>query len=330
MNGGNILIFKRINELQAGVKVDSFYIIKSVSSRMSTNNKKYLDFTMGDKTGEISAKLWDASDDDKEAYKENVLVKVRASVVEWQNNLQLKIDKIRVSNDEDKVNITDFVASAPDSAEDMYLNVLEFIEKIKNQDIKNIVSYILDASGEKIMNFPAAKKNHHSIRSGLLYHVTTMLKAGEGLCKVYSFLNTDLVYAGVILHDMAKLEEMDASELGIVTDYTIQGQLLGHIVMGAEKIRAAADVLGVDKEVSMILQHMVLAHHYEPEYGSPKKPMLPEAEMLHYLDDMDATMYDMKKAVDSVKPGEMSDQVWSLERRKIYNSQFDKIVLDEQ
>ena len=324
MNGGNILIFKRINELQAGVKVDSFYIIKSVSSRISSNNKKYLDFTMGDKTGEISAKLWDASDEDKDSYKENVLVKVRASVVEWQNNLQLKIDKIRVSNEEDKVDVTDFVASAPDSAEDMYLIVLEYIEKIKNEDIKKVVNYILDAAGEKIMNFPAAKKNHHSVRSGLLYHVTTMLKAGEGLCNVYSFLNTDLVYAGVILHDMAKLEEMDASELGIVSDYTIEGQLLGHIVMGAEKIRVAADELGTDKEISMILQHMVLAHHYEPEYGSPKKPMLPEAEMLHYLDDMDATMFDMKKAVDSVKPGEMSDQVWSLERRKIYNSRFDK------
>lgn len=318
--------FKKINELKAGIKVDSFYIIKSVSSRISSNNKKYLDLTMGDKTGEISAKLWDASDEDEELYKENVLVKVRAAVVEWQNNLQLKIDKVRPSNEEDGVKITDFVPSAPEPSEDMYLNVLEYIDKIKNEDIKKIVNYILEDAGEKIMNFPAAKKNHHAVRSGLLYHITTMLKAGEGLCKVYDFLNTDLVYAGVILHDMAKLEEMKSTEIGIVTDYTIEGQLLGHIVMGAEKIRAAADAIGVDKEISMILQHMILAHHYEPEYGSPKKPMLPEAEMLHYLDDMDATMFDMKKAVGSVKPGEMSDPVWSLEKRKIYNSIFDKNI----
>jgi 3'-5' exoribonuclease len=326
MNGGIILNFKKIKELKAGTKVDSFYIIKSVSSRVSSNNKKYLDLTMGDKTGEISAKLWDASDEDGELYNENVLVKVRASVVEWQNNLQLKIDKIRLSTEEDEVKITDFVPSAPDSSEDMYITVLEYIDKIQNGDIKRIVNYILDDAGEKIMNFPAAKKNHHAVRSGLLYHITTMLKAGDRLCQVYDFLNTDLVYAGVILHDMAKLEEMKASEIGIVTDYTIEGQLLGHIVMGAEKIRAAGDAIGANKEISMILQHMILAHHYEPEYGSPKKPMLPEAEMLHYLDDMDATMFDMKKAVESVNPGEMSDPVWSLEKRKIYNSIFDKNI----
>jgi 3'-5' exoribonuclease len=326
MNGGIILNFKKIKELKSGTKVDSFYIIKSVSNRISSNNKKYLDLTMGDKTGEISAKLWDASDEDGELYNENVLVKVRASVVEWQNNLQLKIDKIRLSTEEDGVKITDFVPSAPDSSEDMYITVLEYIDKIQNEDIKRIVNYILDDAGEKIMNFPAAKKNHHAVRSGLLYHITTMLKAGERLCQVYDFLNTDLVYAGVILHDMAKLEEMKASEIGIVTDYTIEGQLLGHIVMGAEKIRAAGDAIGANKEISMILQHMILAHHYEPEYGSPKKPMLPEAEMLHYLDDMDATMFDMKKAVESVNPGEMSDPVWSLEKRKIYNSIFDKNI----
>ncbi|WP_010234309.1 3'-5' exoribonuclease YhaM family protein [Clostridium arbusti] len=322
--------FKQINELKAGIRIDSFYVIKSASSRMSSNNKKFLDLNVGDKTGEISAKLWDASSEDEELYKENKLVKVRASVVEWQNNLQLKIDKIRLAIDEDGVDVKDFVPSAPYEAEDMYITMLDYIGKIKNKDIKDIVNYIIDKAGDKIMNFPAAKKNHHSIRSGLLYHVTTMLKAGDALSKVYTFINTDLLYAGVILHDMAKLEEMDASELGIVSEYTIEGQLLGHIVMGTEKIKEAADKVGADKEISMMLQHMILSHHYEPEYGSPKKPMFPEAEMLHYLDDMDATMFDMKKAVDSTNPGEVSDPVWSLEKRRIYNSKFYKESRSEQ
>lgn len=316
----------KINELQAGIRIESFYIIKAASVRVSSNNKKYLDLTLGDKTGEISAKLWDASDADENSYKENILVKVRASVVEWQNNLQLKIDRIRLSTDEDNIDISDFVASAPFQGEEMYLLMLEYIDKIQNKDIKNIVNYIIDKAGDKMINFPAAKKNHHSVRAGLLYHITTMLKAGERLCEVYDFLNKDLIYAGVILHDMAKLEEMDASELGIVTDYTIEGQLLGHIVMGTEKIREAALAVAADNEISMILQHMVIAHHFQPEYGSPKKPMLPEAQMLHFLDDMDAVMYDMKKAVLSTKPGTMSDAVWSLEKRKIYNSKFDKLI----
>ena len=156
-----------------------------------------------------------------------------------------------------------------------------------------------------------------------MYHVTTMLKAGEKLLEVYDFLNKDLIYAGVILHDMAKIDEMDASELGIVKDYTIEGQLLGHIVMGAENIREAANEVKADNERSLILQHMIIAHHYEAEYGSPKKPMIPEAQMLHYLDDMDATMYDMKKAIDGTQIGTMSEPVWSLEKRKIYKYSFD-------
>lgn len=316
--------FKRINELQAGNRIDSFYLIKAVSVRVSSNNKKYLDLTLADKTGEISAKLWDATDEDENLYKENVLVKIRAAVVEWQNNLQLKIDRIRLSAKEDNIDISDYVASAPFPGEEMYILMLEYVDKIQNKDIKSIVNYIIDKAGDKMINFPAAKKNHHSVRSGLLYHITTMLKAGEKLCEVYDFLNKDLIYAGVILHDMAKLEEMDASELGIVSDYTIEGQLLGHLVMGSEKIREAAIAVNADSEISMILQHMIIAHHFEPEYGSPKKPMLPEAQMLHFLDDMDATMYDMKKAVSSTEPGSMSDAVWSLEKRRIYNSKFDK------
>lgn len=316
--------FKQISELRAGIRIDSFYVIKSVSSRVSSNNKKFLDLIVGDKSGEISAKLWDASTEDEELYRENKLVKIRAAVVEWQNNLQLKIDKIRLVNEQDGVDIKNFVPSAPYDSEDMYIIMLDYIAKIENRDIKDIVNYIIDKAGDKLMNFPAAKKNHHSVRAGLLYHVTTMLKAAEALSKVYVFLNKDLLYAGVILHDMAKLEEMEASDIGIVTDYTIEGQLLGHIVMGTEKIAEAANELGVDKEISMMLQHMILSHHYEPDYGSPKKPMFPEAEMLHYLDDMDATMFDMKKAIDSIKPGELSDPVWSLEKRKIYNAKFDK------
>ncbi|URZ07127.1 3'-5' exoribonuclease YhaM family protein [Clostridium felsineum] len=315
---------KTISELEAGNRIDGFFIIKSVEKRISSNNKKYLDFTFGDKTGDINGKLWDASDSDEDTFVNNILVKVRGTVIEWQNNLQLKIDKIRKTVESDEVKVSDFVPSAPYLADDMYSTILEYVEKVKNDDIKNILYDVLESAGEKIMYWPAAKKNHHSVRSGLLYHTSTMLKAGEKISEVYTFLNTDLIYAGVILHDMAKLEEMESSELGIVTDYSIEGQLLGHIILGVEKVRNSAKKVGADKEISMMLEHMVLSHHYEAEYGSPKKPMFPEAEVLHHLDDMDASMFDMKKALETTDPGEMSDAIWSLDRRRIYKSKFDK------
>lgn len=315
---------KTISEFRSGNRIEGFFIIKSVECRVSSNNKRFLDLTLGDKTGDINSKVWDVSEEDENKYKQNSLIKVRAAVIEWQNNLQLKIDKIREAVPEDNVKIEDFVPSAPYPAEEMYNLIFEYIDKIKNEDIKNIVLEVLDDAGDKIMYWPAAKKNHHALRSGLLYHTTTMLRAGEKVSEIYTTLNTDLIYAGVILHDMAKLEEMLSSELGIVTDYSVEGQLIGHIVLGVEKIRKAAQKVNADPEISMILEHMILSHHYEAEYGSPKKPMFPEAEVLHHLDDMDAALFDMRKALEGIEPGTMSDAVWSLDKRRIYKFKFDK------
>lgn len=325
-DGGILMDFKTISELKEGNKIDGFFIIKSMECRTSTNGKKYIDFTLGDKTGEINAKLWEYSEGDETAYIENCLIKVRAGVVLWQNNLQLKIDKIRLAVSEDGVNVQDYVQAAPYEPEFMYNEIMKFVDKIKNEDIKNIVTIILDESGEKLMHYPAAKKNHHSIRSGLLYHILTMLKSGEKLCEIYTFINTDLLYAGVILHDIAKLEEMDASPLGIVKEYTVEGQLLGHIIQGIKMVEMAAEGVGADKEVTMLLEHMILSHHYEPEYGSPVKPLLPEAELLHHLDIIDARMYDMRKAMEETDRGSFSDKIWSLDSRKIYktNIEYDK------
>ncbi|QAT39449.1 HD domain-containing protein [Clostridium sp. JN-9] len=309
--------YKTISQLEAGTKIDGFYIIKSVEVKTSSTNKKYLDFTLGDKTGEINAKLWDCSDEDLDTYKANTLVKVRAVVADWQSRLQLKLERIRLSVPEDNVNIEDFVPVAPYSSEDMYSTLLGYINNMKDEDIKNIVMYIIEEKEEKLKHYPAAMKNHHSIRGGLLYHVTTMLKVGEKICEVYTSLNKDLLFGGIILHDIAKIEEMDASELGIVNGYTVEGQLLGHIIQGIKQVEIAADALGVDKEKSMLLQHLILTHHYEPEYGSPKKPMIPEGEILHHLDEMDAVMFDMNKALKSTEKGCFSDKVWTLQR-KVY------------
>ncbi|MFD3156292.1 3'-5' exoribonuclease YhaM family protein [Haloimpatiens sp. FM7330] len=309
--------FKTISEFQAGKRVDGFFIVKKVECKVSSNNKKYLDFTLGDKTGEINSKLWNITDED-EKFNINTLVKVRGIVTEWQNALQFKIERIREVIEEDGVDIADFIPVAPFPAEVMYSEIMKYLSKIKNEDIKNIVEYILDDCGEALMYYPAAKSNHHAVRGGLLYHTTTMLKSAEKLCEIYDFLNTDLLYGGIILHDVAKMEEMASSELGIVSEYTIEGQLLGHIVMGVKKVEMAAEKVGADSEIKMLLEHMILAHHYEPEYGSPKKPMIPEAEMLHRLDDLDAKMYDMRKAVQDIEPGQMSDRIWSLDKRTVY------------
>jgi 3'-5' exoribonuclease len=317
---------KKISEIKKGDRVEGFYIIKSVDSKVpnNSNSNKYLDFNLGDVTGDINAKLWECNEELENKFKQNTLVKIKGSVNEWRGKLQLKIESIRLVEEKDEVSIGDYVAVAPYSPESMYDDILNYLSKINNIDIQNIVTNILSDNEEKLMYYPAAKSNHHAVKSGLLYHTTTMLKAGEKLSEIYTFLNTDLLYAGIILHDIGKIYEMDASELGIVSTYTVEGQLIGHIVQGIKMIETASLEVKASKEVSMLLQHMVLAHHYEAEYGSPKKPMIPEAEMLHHLDIMDARMYDMNKALRETEEGKFSERIFSLDNISIYKSFINK------
>ena len=283
---------KKIGEFVKGERVEGFFLLKSVTLKTTNSGgKKYLDLVLSDKTGDILGKVWEIKPEHEEL-KSNTVFKIRGTVNSWQGTLQLKVEHASKVTEEDNINLDDFVQSAPYTSDEMFNTIKDTVHNMNDIDIKNILNRVLEINKDKLMYYPAAKSNHHSIKGGLLYHITTMLKLAENICGIYDFLNRDLVYAGVILHDMAKIKEMSSNEMGIVDEYTLEGTLLGH---------------------------MVLSHHYEPEYGSPVKPLIPEAEMLHYLDVMDARMYDMKKAIKETKENEFSERIWSLDSRRIYN-----------
>lgn len=309
---------KTIENLKVSDKSDGYFLVKSYDIKTSNNKKKYIDITFADKTGEINAKLWEYNEKYLQIFQENNIVKARGEVIEWQGKKQFKISKLRGIIENDNINIDDFVPAAPISSDKMYAEINKYIEKIQDVEIKTLVSNIIKKYENKLKYYPAAKKNHHSYKGGLLYHILRMLQTGEKIGQVYDYLKMDYVYAGVILHDICKTSEMDSNELGIVSDYTTEGKLLGHIIQGIKEIEVQAELIGLDKEKSLILQHMILSHHYQPEYGSPKKPMTPEAELLHYLDIIDARMFDFENALKSVNPGEFSDRIWILDNRNVY------------
>jgi len=310
--------YKRIDQIKVGEITDGYYLVKSVEIKSTTSNKKYLDFFLCDSSGEINAKLWDYDQADN-PFKSNTIIKVRGTIKEWNGKKQFNIERARPASDEDNVKIEDFVPTAPYDSVTLFDQLQSYIEKIDLEDLRTIVSRIIELYKEKIQYYPAAQKNHHSVRSGWLYHVVTMLQTGEKITEVYSFLNRDLLFAGIILHDISKLDEMDANELGFVTAYTVEGQLLGHILQGVKLVDRVARELGSDAEVSLLLQHLIASHHYTVEWGSPKSPMIPEGEILHYLDIIDAHMYDMKTVLDETSAGQITDKVWVLGRR-LYRS----------
>ena len=309
---------KTIAAFEKGDVIQGFYMVKTAVLKTTNANNRYIDLAIIDRTGEVNAKIWDPDMVKNNEIGDGVLVKLKGVVNDWQGQSQLKIEKIRPITAEDNVCVEDFVPTAPYSSEYMLGEILKVMIKIKDNDIKQITSAILNENKEKLMHYPAAMKNHHSIRGGLLYHIMTMLKMAEKVMEVYTDLNSDFLYAGVILHDLAKIDEMDANDLGIVSSYTTEGMLLGHIIQGIKAIERVGEEIGADREKVILLEHLVLSHHYEPEFGSPKRPMIPEGEVLHYLDLMDARMYDMKKALDSVNPGTFSDRVWLLHNRQMY------------
>ena len=310
-----------ISELKVSREIISCFIVKSSAVKIGSNKKAYLDLLLADRTGEISAKKWDIADEELpglEKIKEGIVIKVKALVTEWNGMKQLRITRIRQTSAEDNIEMKDYIKAAPENAEDMYEYILSRAEAFSDNDLKAICVKQLEDNREKLMYYPAAQKNHHAERAGLLYHIKRMLMMAERACEVYTNLNRELVMAGVILHDMEKLNEIVANEMGIASGYSFEGKMLGHLVLGVRELDRLAQELEIPREKAVMLEHMMLSHHYEPEFGSPKKPLFPEAEMLHYLDMIDAKMFDMQEAVEKTEPGQFSDRVWTLDNRTIY------------
>lgn len=304
-----------IADIKTNQELVSYFIVKTIAVKVGSNKKAYLDLLLADCTGEISAKKWDIADEELpglEKIKEGAVIKVKALVTEWNGMKQLRVTRIRQTSAEDGIDMKDYIKAAPEDAGQMYSYILGKAESFEDRDLRSICVKQLTDNREKLMYYPAAQKNHHAEMAGLLYHVKRMLMMAEKACEVYTNLNKELVMAGVILHDMEKINEIESNELGISTGYSFEGKMLGHLVQGVRTIDRLAGELDIPREKAVMLEHMMISHHYEPEFGSPKKPLFPEAEMLHYLDMIDAKMFDMQEALEKTEPGMFQRQSMDL------------------
>lgn len=314
-----------IAELKTGEEFADYFLVKSSDIRVGGNGKQYLDLTLADSSGEISAKKWDIDEGELprlQALKEGLTVAVKADVKEWKGAKQLRVMKIRETNVGDMFELRDLVKAAPEPSEEMYDYIISRINAFEDQELKELCLGLYQENKERLMYYPAAASNHHAEYGGLLYHVKRMMMMGERACEVYTNLSKDLLLAGVAIHDIEKLNEIISDKNGISPGYSLEGNMLGHIVQGVTLIHERCEKLGIGEEKTILLEHMVLSHHYEPEFGSPKKPLFPEAEMLHYLDMVDAKMFDMEESLNGVEPGEFGSKVWTLDNRRIYKRTF--------
>lgn len=299
--------------------VDGFCLIKSIDKKTSSKGDTYLDMTLSDSEGEINAKLWRYNKATHGEYGVNDLVKIRGLITQYNGADQLKVEKIRPVTPEDGVNVSDFVKSADYSGEQMFEELYRIVDGFSDGDLRKIVTAILDDNRLALLYWPAAFKLHHAVRGGLLLHTLSIVRLAEGVCRVYPFVDRELLISGAILHDIAKLSEFTVAETGIATGYSVDGNLLGHLAMGAMVIDKYAERLNVNPKTATLLEHMVLSHHGEPEFGAAVRPMFIEAELLSELDLMDSRIYEMREAVSAAPAEDFSARVWAMDNRKLYN-----------
>lgn len=314
-----------ICDFATGDTVSEIFLVKSADVKTGKTGKHYLAVELSDATGQVNGKKWDLYPSEKTmiySLKAGDVVRVGGKVTEFADKKQLNIESIMTVGEDEIYEKNELFKAAPEDSNDMYDWILGRINNFEDEDLKKICLSFYEGNKEKLMYYPAAMRNHHAEYGGLLYHVKRMMMLGELACTVYTNLSKDLVLAGVALHDIEKLNEILSDTNGVSPGYSVKGQMLGHLTMGAIVIDAKCKELGIPEEKAMMLEHMSISHHYEAEYGSPKKPIFPEAELLHYLDMVDAKMFDFEDTLKNVEPGELSDKVFQLDNRKLYKRTF--------
>lgn len=307
---------------------DGFCLIKNVEKKTSSKGGPYLDMTLSDATGEINAKLWDYNEMLHGTYEVGDLVKVRGVISKYNGADQMKIEKIRKATESDEIDPGDFVEQASETGEKMFGELIKLAEEFDNEAIRALTLKIYNDNKERLLYWPAAFKLHHAIRSGLLMHTLSIVRMCENVAAIYPSVNRDLLICGAMLHDIGKLREFDVNTLGTANGYTTEGNLIGHLVKGAMMVEKAAEELGTDDKIAMMIEHMIISHHGEPEFGAAVRPSFIEAEILSSLDKLDAAIYEMEDAVKSTAPEDFSARLWALDNRKLYNHALGEVTTD--
>lgn len=299
---------------------DGFVILKKCEIKKTKNGATYLDIVIADKDGEMSGKWWDCPL--AEVFQPDSIVKIRGVVEQYNGRDQFRVSQMRPTNSDDKYDMADLVPATEVGGEQLFNMIRAKVSAFNDTELKAIVLNIIDKKKDKLIIHPAAFRLHHAMVGGLMYHTMSMVQLAEAVSKVYPNVNRELLLSGVVLHDVAKTWELETAPTGLVKGYSVEGELIGHLVKGAMYVADTAKELGIDSEKVTLLEHMIISHHGVPEYGAAVRPMFLEAEILSTIDALDATIFEINSACSKVNTGEFTDRQWALDNRKLYNHSY--------
>ena len=303
-----------ISNFADGMRVEGQFLVASSAKSVNNLGSFYLTVELRDASGNISAKKWEVASNDEEIFVAGNVLFITGEVVKYRENLQLKILKASLVEPEN-IDFSTLLTPPPVPKEQLEEKFRGYVDSVKDPDCKKLLDYFVNKYSSQLYMYPAGVSVHHEYSSGLLMHLTSMADFGDFLAKKYAPVNRDLLITGILLHDIGKLIELEGP---VVYHYSTEGKLLGHISIMVAEIRIAAKELGINSETPMLLEHMVLSHHDKPEFGSPISPMIKEALLLTYIDNLDSKMAIAGKALDAIEPGEFTQKIYPLDGRTLY------------
>ena len=307
---------KLIKDLLEGDRLLLQALVGNVSNGVNKSGSPYLNVELRDNSGTLTSKKWEVADADKDIFVVGNIVEVMIEVIKYNDSLQGKILNGRLL-DLDSIDVTRFVKAPPVKKEELVNRFNKLVSSIKEKDCKALLDYFLKKYGDKFYDAPAASSVHHEFSSGLLMHSVSLAEHADYFANYYPDINRDLLITGALLHDFGKLIELEGPA---VYHYTTEGRLLGHISIMCGELRIAAKELGITSEVPLLLEHMVLSHHGQLEFGSPIMPLTKEALLLSMIDNLDSKMLVVEKAYEGVAPGEFTQKIYPLDNRSFYKA----------
>ena len=304
-----------INEMKPGQVVDQVFLVRDKDLRTTKTGDFYIMCTLCDRSGVLPGRMWQASEAVHNAIPVDGFLHVRGRTEDYRGSLQLRMEACRPIP-ADKVDLAHFVAATESDVDAMWSELLEILRAVKDKPLRQLIKKFVEDQ-ELVAAFqraPAAMQMHHPFVGGLLEHTLNVARAARAVLPLYPRVNADLVLAGVFLHDIGKTAELTS---GTAIHYTVRGQLVGHITMAAQWIQQKADAVAEQtsqpfpQKTLDLLQHIVISHHGVYEFGSPKLPMIPEAFMIHYLDNLDAKMFMTLRDIDADHDGEADFTAYS-------------------
>ncbi|TWT14453.1 3'-5' exoribonuclease YhaM family protein [Streptococcus sp. sy010] len=313
----------KISQMKKDQNFEGFYLIKTAEVRKTRAGKDYIALTFQDDSGEIQGNLWDAQPHNVKEFIAGRVIYMTGRREVYNGTPQVNQLSLRLPMEGEPSDPSLFKEKPPVNVNEVRNYLEQMMFKIEQATWQRIVRALYRKYDQAFYHFPAAKINHHAFETGLAYHTATMVRLAESICQIYPNLNSSLLFAGIMLHDLAKVLELSGPDQ---TEYTLRGNLLGHIALINEEVTKIVLELGLDdeREDVVMLRHMLLSHHGQLEYGSPVRPHLMEAEILHMIDNIDAKMMMMTTALNRVDDGEWTAKLFAMENRSFYKPKLDQ------